>query len=162
LFRGEVNERSRKKDKFSSTEEEDHAASLKPKSNDKIGLQTNVNRPLLGWRSDETDADNVGLKTETNLLDPALLLEPALVIMKGDEHKADRAAVPVHLWEQAFLCGYGQEGREHRLRHQLACNLNPAGAQAKTGFMEKSQPPEGWKAALVGFRTLNKGSWIAG
>ena len=78
-------------------------------------------------------------------------------VVKGDGQKADGSSVPIRLWEQAFLRGYGQEGNKHLLRHQLALGISQD--TQRSGFMGGLKPPEGWTTALGGFRTMGLLWW---
>ena len=69
-------------------------------------------------------------------------------VVKGEDQKADGALVPIQLWDQAFLRGYGQEVNEHLLRHQLALGISSDTPDTRSGFMEGPKPPDGWTTAL--------------
>jgi hypothetical protein len=61
-------------------------------------------------------------------------------VIKGDTQKADRAAVPDHLWVHAFLCGYG--GENHGPRHLRALGL---ALHCGVGSLANPSPPDGWE-----------------
>jgi hypothetical protein len=75
----------------------------------------------------------------------------ASLVVKGEVQKADGTLVPVQLWDQAFLRGYRKGGQNHLLRYQEALGLS---SDKRACFMNGSQPPDGWAAALGVFRTL--------
>jgi hypothetical protein len=81
-------------------------------------------------------------------------------VVKGNAQKADRAAVPDHLWIHIFLEGYAKGGEEgDRLLHLKALNLPD---HAGVGHLRESGPPDrgiGWEAALGGFCTLGLARW---
>jgi hypothetical protein len=56
--------------------------------------------------------DVIGLKVVAKAVAPEEF-EVASLVVKGEEQNADGALVPVRLWDQAFLRGYGQEGNDH-------------------------------------------------
>ena len=80
----------------------------------------------------------------------------ASLVVKGEVQKADGSLVPVQLWDRAFLRGYGKGGQNHLLRHQEELGLS---SDKRAGFMNGSQPPDGWTAALGVFRTLGLAWW---
>jgi hypothetical protein len=81
-------------------------------------------------------------------------------IVKGDAQKADRAAVPDHLWIHAFLEGYTREGEEGDSQLHLRALGLPD--HAAVGHLRETGPPTrgiGWEALLGGFRTLGLARW---
>jgi len=97
----------------------------------------------------------IGLKVVAQAVAPEEL-EVASLVLKGEEQKADGALVPVRLWDQAFQRGYGQDGNDHLLRHQVALGI-PSDKWAV--FMNGSKPPDGWATALRVFQTLGLTWW---
>ncbi len=60
-------------------------------------------------------------------------------VVKGNAPKADRAAVPDHLWIHAFLEGYAKEGEEgDAMQHLKAQNLPD---HAAVGHLKQTGPP---------------------
>ena len=98
--------------------------------------------------------DEIGLKMSSEASPGDF--EATSLIVKGEEQKAYGALVPVRLWEQAFLRGYGHEGSSHLLRHQLALGIH---SDKRAGIIKGPKPPDGWATALEGFRMLGLIWW---
>ena len=152
LFRGG----SKVQDSKVNEEEEVEANTSpnKPLSNDEIGLKIAT---VLKLSAVNPPVNPLEPRVNPNP-DPNTNSHPNLVVevVKGEGQKADGASVPTQLWDQAFLRGYGQEGNQHLLRHQLALGI-PSGTPE--GFLAGPKPPDGWAAALEAFRMMGLSWW---
>jgi hypothetical protein len=79
----------------------------------------------------------------------------AEAVIKGNLQKVDNASVLDHLWLRAFVVDYGDAACA--ARHRDALTL-PTG---DVGSLGASEPPVGWRGAILGLRLFTLRYWRA-